>query len=183
MGNIVPINSDCRIWSVTNLLSTEQAEEIRAVDWLAMPWHRGHMQKTWPRRWIDNTHADIVKFKRYINHQLPAINQAMGTDYSIVHAEWWIDEPGFRVGIHTDGELLNSMQMTWLDIGPAHGTAFYQDKRGEQLIWSAPGKVNTGYIMLNHRREDGSQPLLWHGMINPVPKGVHRLTCYCTFYK
>jgi hypothetical protein len=115
-----------------------------------------------------------------ITAQLPAINQAVGTEFTQCGGQFWIDHPGFDCSMHTDAELQNSMQIYWLAPGPEYGTGFYNNKRGD-ILYQFASLVNTGYLMLNHANKDGSQPLLWHAMLNPVPTGTIRVSSYWQF--
>jgi hypothetical protein len=181
MSTITSIDPTNRIWQVVDLLPTEQTAEILAVDWLNMPWRRGHMQEHWHRRWINEQHPTIQKLNLYVHNQIPSINQALGTNYTRCNGAWWLDDPGFIVSIHTDGEMLNSLQMAWIAPSDDYGTRFYFDKAGHHLMYQALGRTNTGYIMLNHQDENGAQPLHWHGMLTPVPSGTFRLSSYYQF--
>lgn len=181
MINITSVEPTSRIWQIVDLFSADQVAEILAVDWLNMPCRRGIAQEHWPRRWINEQHPTIQKLNQYVHDLIPKINQAVGTTYTRCNGYWWIDEPGFTVDIHTDGEMLNSLQMTWIAPSDDFGTRFYFDKAGRQLMYQALGRINTGYMMLNHPNSDGSQPLHWHGMLNPVPENSYRLSSYYQF--
>jgi hypothetical protein len=73
------------------------------------------------------------------------------------------------------------MQLYWTVPGPDWGTGFYRYKDPDSLLYQFESRPNSGYIMLNHLNPDGSQPLLWHAMLNPVPAGHIRVTSYWQF--
>jgi hypothetical protein len=174
--NIVP----GRLWAVNDLLPADQADEILAVDWLALSQQSGDANL--PRRkqiaW-NNPVAQQVG--QYIDQQLPAINQSLGTEFAQISGHFWIDLPGFACSLHTDGHLPTAMQLYWTVPGPEWGTGFYHFKDPQQLLYQFASVPNSGYIMLNHLNPDGSQPLQWHAMLNPVPEGHIRVTSYWSF--
>lgn len=177
--NIVP----GRLWAVTDLLPPDQAAEILATDWLNLSWVRGTKQESWPRRHIAWTDPVAQRLGEYITQTLPEINSAVGTCFSRASGVFWVDEPGFTVAMHTDGHLPNSLQLYWNmpDNSTQYGTGFYHSKNADSLLYQFDSSPNTGYIMLNHADEDGSQPLQWHGMFNPVPLATVRVTSYWQF--
>jgi hypothetical protein len=86
---------------------------------------------------------------------------------------FWLDEPGFICGLHTDGTMPGSMQIVW----QGTGTTFYWYKDPDSVRYQMPATANTGYIML-HANNRTYQKLLWHGMLTPVPKDTFRVTSY-----
>lgn len=175
--NIVP----GRLWQVENLLPTDQVDEMIATDWMSLSWTKSPGQETWGRRQIVWNDARAQKLNKYINNQLPEINHATGTDFNQASGNFWVDQPGFTVAMHTDGHLANSLQMYWIAPGTKYGTGFYHYQNRESLLYQFKSITNTGYLMLNHLNEDGSQPLQWHGMFNPVPEGSIRVSSYWQF--
>jgi hypothetical protein len=175
---IYPIDSSRTLWSVENLLDSDEVDQILNLDWPSMPWSRGLCQEKWPRRAIDTNCEAVVTVSKLISNKLPLINLALNKTYQTFDGIWWLDEPGFTVGLHTDGELPAVMQMYWLVPGDQWGTCFYHYKHKSHLRHQFLSKVNTGYIMLNYPDESGYRELLWHGMTNPVPAGSWRLSSY-----
>jgi hypothetical protein len=174
--NIVP----GRLWQVTDLLPIKQAEEIVSTDWTALATSSSGGQETWLRQQVAWTDPTAQRYTGYINTSLPEINQALGTEFSNMGGHFWIDQPGFRVSTHTDGHLPNAMQLYWTVPGPDWGTGFYHFKNNS-LLYQFASEPNSGYIMLNHLAADGSQPLQWHAMLNPVPAGHIRVSSYWYF--
>lgn len=169
-----------RLYQVTDLLPDAQVNDILNLDWLSLPWARGSMQESWARRQLAWDHPDIQRVSKYISDKLPEINQQLGTKFVNSFGSWWLDEPGFTCAMHTDGHLPNSMQIYWIVPGSEYGTCFYEhDKKTIRHHFTS--LLNTGYIMLNHLNEDGSQPLQWHAMYQPVPPGTFRLSSYWQF--
>ena len=179
MTQFIPVVQD-RLWQVEDLLPAAQAEEIVATAWFALTQEPGPANLDHRRQiaWSDTT---ALRYSEYINQCLPEINQALGTEFKSMGGHFWIDLPGFRCDLHTDGELANSMQVYWTVPGPDYGTGFYYFKDPEQLLYQFRSTPNSGYIMLNHPNPDGSQPLQWHAMLNPVPAGTIRVTSYWYF--
>lgn len=170
-----------RLWQVTDLLPADQAEDIISTDWMNLPWTIAPQQQGWLRREIKWNHPSSQRFARYIDSQLDAINQAVGTNFVRSAGQFWVDRPGFAVDMHTDGHLANSLQMYWIAPDETYGTGFYNYKNKDSLLHQFLSRPNTGYLMLNHRNDDGSQPLQWHGMFNPVPEGHIRVSSYWQF--
>lgn len=175
--NIVP----GRLWQVENLLEQEQVDQILSTDWLSLAWTTSAGQESWQRRQIQWNEPRVQELSRLINDQLPAINQAAGTEFVQAGGQFWVDQPGFTVGLHTDGHLPNSLQMYWIAPSDDYGTGFYNYKTPDSLLYQFASRPNTGYLMLNHPDADGSQPLQWHGMFRPVPEGHIRVTSYWQF--
>jgi len=183
MAKFTQVDDRGRIFLIEDLLPPEQCAELLETDWQNLPWHPGLKQESWPRRWINGDDPTSQKLAQYINNQLPTINSALGTDFQRCGGQFWIDQPGFTVRLHTDGHLPNSMQIYWIMPGPEYGTGFYRYKSIDSLFYQFQSLPNSGYIMLNHADPDGSQPLQWHAMVNPVPEGFIRVSGYWQFQR
>jgi hypothetical protein len=181
MAEFACVDDRGRLWSVRDLLSPEQCEDILQVDWLNMPWNRAPQQAHWRRRTIAWDHPVSQRLSTVINSYLPQINHALHTDFSRAFGNFWLDEPGFDVAMHTDGHLPAVMQLYWHQPGTDYGTGFYRYRTRSSLLHQFRSEPNTGYIMLNHLDDDGSQPLQWHGMFNPVPLNMYRVSSYWYF--
>lgn len=181
MQTFTPVDSTGRLWQVTDLLPPEQAQQFASTRWLELDHHVSNNQELWLRRQIDFNQPRVKPLNQMITQQLPAINQALATTFKRCAGFFWIDFPGFTCNMHTDGHLPNSMQLYWSVPGPDYGTGFYQYKRSDSLIYQFDSRPNSGYIMLNHANQDGSQPLQWHGMFRPVPAGSIRVSSYWQF--
>ena len=172
-----------RLWAVRDLLSPAESADIMAVDWPAMLWSRAPQQAHWRRRTIEWNQPRLLQLSAMISSRLPEINRALGTDFARAFGNFWLDEPGFKVDMHTDGHLPAVMQLYWHQPGPEYGTGFYRYRTRSSLIHQFASEPNSGYIMLNHLDPDGSQPLQWHAMFNPVPEGTYRISSYWYFEK
>lgn len=181
MTKFTPVDAQRRLWQVNDLLPKDQADQIAGTDWSTVTTSLSSGQETWNRRQINWDDTTIQQYVGYINHYLPEINSALGTDFKSMIGHFWIDLPGFTVELHTDGHVPNSMQLYWTVPSDAYGTGFYRYKQPESLLHQFLSRPNTGYIMLNHLDQDGSQPLLWHAMFNPVPEGSVRVSSYWRF--
>ena len=180
MPKFAQVDAEGRLWQVTDLLPLEQVDTILNINWTGLATIKIPQQNFWLREQVHWNEPGIKSACDAITAQLPAINQAVGTTFTQCGGHFWIDQPGFDCPMHTDGELQNSMQIYWIAAGPEYGTGFYNNKRGDRLYQFA-SLVNTGYLMLNHLNEDGSQPLMWHAMFNPVPAGTIRVSSYWQF--
>ena len=183
MPRFTPVDDRGRIWQVEDLLPPEQLQELLTCDWQNLSWSPSGGQESWPRRQINWDDAQAQRLGQYITAQLPQINQALGTDFVQCGGHFWVDQPGFVVDLHTDAHVPNAMQLYWTVPGPEYGTGFYRYKNKESLIYQFNSQPNSGYIMLNHLQPDGSQPLHWHAMFNPVPPGHIRVTSYWAFQR
>jgi hypothetical protein len=182
---ITPVTG--RLFQVTDLLPQELVDRLLSKDWLSAPWQKQEMQSHWLRRAI-TTDADpvLIEASNHITSLQPQIAELCNIkfNYPIIKEDtvWWLDEPKFTVGMHTDGELPSAMQVYWSCPTDKLGTAFTEFGNRKcnpyKKFVSAP---NTGYIMLNCPNPDGSQPLLWHSMLCPVPPGTFRVSSYTAF--
>lgn len=170
-----------RLWQVRDLLAKEQVEDILTTQWLSLATDVSSEQELWLRRQVMWNDPCAQRLGGYINSQLDKINSALTTKFTLLGGHFWIDLPGFTVDMHTDGHLPNSMQLYWLVPGPEYGTGFYQYRDRQSLIYQFDSQPNSGYIMLNHLNDDGSQPLQWHAMFNPVPDNTIRVSSYWQF--
>jgi len=179
----VSVDDTNRLWAISDLLETEQVKYIINLPWDEFPWSRNTLQDEWLRRRIHSEHPEVQLVSTWIDDKLKDINLSIGTNFTRSHGIWWLDEPGFSCPMHTDGHLPNSMQIYWLAANEDLGTSFYHHKiqHKEYLRQMFPSKTNSGYLMLNHREIDGSQPLQWHGMFNRVPENTYRLSSYWYF--
>lgn len=181
MPKFTQLDDRGRVWLVEDLLPPEQVEEILTTDWQSLSWTTSGGQELWARRQINWDDPTAQRLGRYISDQLPTINAGIDTDFQMCGGHFWVDQPGFTVPLHTDGHVPNSMQLYWAVPGPDHGTGFYQYKKKDSLLYQCQSLPNSGYIMLNHLESDGSQPLLWHAMFNPVPENTIRVSSYWSF--
>lgn len=182
---ITPVTD--RLFQVADLLPQELVNRILAKDWLAADHQKQKMQLDWLRRAL-TIDADpvLIEANDYIASLQPQIAELCNIKFERVinrgNTVWWLDEPDFTVGMHTDGELRSTMQIYWVSPSDKLGTIFTEvgDWKTEPYKQFVP-EVNTGYIMLNGPNPDGSQPLIWHGMLTPVPAGTFRVSSYTTF--
>ena len=181
--NITPVTD--RLFQVTDLLPQTLVNKLLAKDWKTANWHKQEGQFDWLRRaLITDEDPVLVEVNEYIATLQPVISDVCGVKFQYPinrgNTVWWVDEPGFTVGTHTDGELRSTMQIYWVSPTEKLGTFFseFKDCKPYKKFIPTP---NTGYIMLNGPRPDGSQPLLWHGMLDPVPAGTFRVSSYTTF--
>jgi len=181
MAQFTQVDDRSRLWQVEDLLPKDQADEIAITNWMTLAASPSLGQETWSRRQVSWEDPTAQRYSSYINQLLPEINLALGTEFTSMDGHFWIDLPGFQVQMHTDGHLPNAMQIYWTAPGAESGTGFYRYKNPNSLLYQFRSEPNTGYIMLNHPAADGSQPLLWHAMLNPVPENTIRVSSYWRF--
>lgn len=179
---IAPLDSTNRLFVVEDLLPSALVEHLSTICWLDLPCSKQPGQESWSRRLITaDNNAVLGTINLYVQNLLVQLSEQTGVTFTGCSTSWWVDEPGFTVPLHTDGELPSSMQMFWVAPGTEFGTTFYNYKNTNDIKHQFEFKPNTGYIMLNMPNLDGSQPLQWHGMLNPVPNNTVRVTSYTTF--
>ena len=178
---VEPVDDSQRLFSIIDVVPDELVTAITSLDWDTIPWRRGNGQETWSRReLIVDAIPALVEYNNLILE-----SKAQLEDIAKVKFEghpftmWWYDEPSFTVSLHTDGHLPSSLQVFWESDGTDYGTAFYEYKDPETVNKQFEFIPNTGYMMLNGLDDDGSQPLQWHGMLNPVL--TRRICSYSQF--
>ena len=181
MSEFKAVDDRGRLWQVQDLLPAEQAQEIQATEWSQLTTVPSPQQESWARRQVCWNDPTVQRYSGYINACLPEINRALGTQFQRAGGHFWIDLPGFICSLHTDGHLPTAMQLYWTMSQEDLGTGFYYHKNTTYLLYQFLSRPNTGYIMLNHLEPNGSQPLLWHAMLNPVPEGTIRVSSYWQF--
>lgn len=180
---IRPVDMENRLFSIEHFLPDYVCQRILEVNWHNISWRRGDQQENWARRQLDVSGIKIFsdfdeivhQNQKYIEEQLQI--KFIGNSFTM----WWYDEPGFTVPIHTDGHLPSSMQIYWSADDNSYGTTFFDYKNKNSVKYKCEFKSNFGYLLLNDTNDDGSQPLQWHGMLNPVQK--FRISSYTNFGK
>ena len=181
---ITPVDEYRNLFAVRDLFPQSLVEKILFTPWMQLKWERMGGQETWARRrifdtelpWAEEWNVHIVKI-------WPELEKALGYKLQSPRGgSWWVDEPGFVVGVHTDGSLPGAMQITWISDNPSLGTCFYHDKNKTQIRKHFLAEPNAGYIMLNPVNQAGYTHLHWHGMENPVPAGTFRVSSYTLIY-
>lgn len=177
---ITPVDEYRNLFAVRDVFPQSLVEKILFTPWMHLKWERMMSQETWLRRriieselpWADEWNAAIVKL-------WPELAAGIGHELSWPRGtNWWVDEPGFSVGVHTDGPLPGAMQITWISDHPGLGTCFYHDKAKTKIRYHFQAEPNAGYIMINFSDSIGYTHLNWHGMEHPVPAGTFRVSSY-----
>lgn len=173
-------DNEGRIFEIQDIISPELVKEILSIKWNQVLTRSVDLPAV-PHRYHISRHFEFMnKFEQEIHKAIPAIEDACRVRFlkKTPSCAWWLDRPGFSIRTHTDGEIRSAMQLYWLAPDSDYGTVFY-NRPGVEVLKQFKSIANTGYIMLNDRNSDGSQPLLWHGMNNTVPSDCFRLTTYC----
>jgi len=173
---ITAVDQDHNLFRVTDVFPQSLVQKVLDTDWVNLPWRpqEGHQK----RRSIDNESlAWNQEWNQYCEELWPRIGTILDRSLSqYTGTAWWIDEPGFICGIHTDGEMAGAMQMTW--IGHNLGTVFYHYKDRKQIRYQFIAEPNAGYLMINNPDPTGYRKLQWHGMLTPVPANSIRVSSY-----
>lgn len=188
--NIESVEPRKRIFQVSDVLDESIMDLIKNMDWLNMrviPF-KGPNGETFPRKTLNSGNVNLIKISKAMKEKLPEINSKLGTSLKSVDIAFWLDSPGFNMDVHTDTGIEQvgmtaTLQLYLISPDESYGTEFFKSKRANisESIYKFKSIPNTGYIMLNHKNEDGSLPMLWHGMLNPVPEGSYRVSAYWYF--
>lgn len=178
---IESVDSENRVFLIDNFFSKDIINLVKSTSWDNVPWSRGYLQESWARRHLDLSNTDLLtEFNHQVNENRFIIEKKLKIKFeNSPFSVWWYDEPEFLVQVHTDGHVPATMQIFWLADSSEYGTIFYNYKNRNSIKHCFKFKINSGYLMLNGLNEDGSQPLLWHGMLNPVNQ--YRISSYTHF--
>jgi len=173
---ITAVDSEHNLFCVQDVFSSDLVGQVLATPWLDMPWERQSGQENWARRRIHNNAISwLTQWDQELGQSWTTIQQQLNIKLAPYSGTaFWVDEPGFTCGLHTDGELPGSLHMPWIGAG----TSFYWYKDPETLRYQVPSLPNSGYIMINQADSTGFRKLIWHGMLTPVPQDTFRLTSY-----
>ena len=176
---LVPIDHNNNLFQVSDAVSSELEKKILSTDWTRLRFIKQPGQETWSRRLIVNDQIEwIGQWNQEMHNSWPKLQEIMKVElYPYVKTAFWLDDPGFTCGIHTDGELAGSLQLSWIG-DKSLATEFFYTKDFNDKRFSQSFIPNTGYAMVNLPDKDGSRYLQWHGMLNPVPQDTYRLTSY-----
>lgn len=178
---ITQVDDAGRLFFVEHVVPDSVTRKITSIDWKNQSCRKPNPpQSDWLRRILTVKHDFCDMVHSAIAESVAQLCEMSGLRHnSRASTEWWIDLPGFVVPTHTDGHLPAAMQVFWSAPGSQYGTVFYDHHL--QILKHFEFRANTGYFMLNYKNDDGSQPLLWHGMHNPVPTDTVRVTTYTVF--
>jgi hypothetical protein len=181
MPNITPVLPGY-LYAVDQVLPKELFDSILSIDWQTRPADRLEIGWGLRRRIIHDPEQDHVVNDYCFNQLQQAIEQQCCIKFTLTQQQsfqYWLDDPGFRPDMHTDGDLSSAVQI-YLQAGARLdlGTAFYHTADYQDQLHMFASRPNTGYIMFNQPEPD--RPLLWHDMTQPVPEGISRLCLYIT---
>lgn len=173
---ITAVDSEHNLFHVQDVFSSDLVDQVLATPWMGLSWERQVGQENWARRRIHNNAISwIAQWDQELSQSWTTIQQQLNIKLAPYYVTaFWLDEPGFVCGMHTDGELPGSLQMSWL----GSGTSFYWYKDPTTLRYQVQSAPNSGYIMINQADNTGFRKLQWHGMLAPVPENTFRLTSY-----
>jgi hypothetical protein len=173
---ITAVDNELNLFCVTHAVPDPLVKKILDTDWLNLHWDRQPYQESWSRRRIHNRSLTwIQEWDSHFKTMWPEIEKiAKQKLLPYKETAFWLDEPGFVCDMHTDGEMPGSLQLVW----QGSGTAFYWHNNTATLRYQVPSEPNNGYVVLNTADSQGCQPLIWHAMLDPVPKDSFRITSY-----
>ena len=193
---LFPVDDRKRIYQVTDVVDQHIIDWVNQVDWLNIKTDTfvGPNGELFPRATLDKNDPNVVKLRNILFTKIDDINNILGTTYKLTGISFWIDSPGFNMAVHTDEGVENigataTMQLYLHAPDESYGTEFFKYDstklsapiKNQETIFKFKSIPNTGYMMLNHLNEDGSKPMIWHGMLNKVPQGSYRLSAYWYF--
>lgn len=173
---MLPVDQENNLFRITDVFPSHIVALVMNESWLDLDWQRQEGQERWPRRRINNSAIPwINQWDSHLESIWPKIQSSLEIEIrSYSGTAFWIDEPGFTCAMHTDGEMPGSVHLTWRGAG----TTFYWYKSEDAVRYQVPAQINAGYVMINQSDSQGYRKLLWHAMLDPVPKNTYRLTSY-----
>jgi hypothetical protein len=179
---LTPILPCGHLYAVEDVLPPDLASNILQHDWASDDYTRLEIGKHRRRKLIYNVDRDEALHQWVRQQLIPLVEQACGvkfTDKNQGSVDWWVDEPGFKPDLHTDGDKPSAMQIYWLPADRQDlGTAFYSTSNTKDITHYFANCPNSGYLMLNTHNP---RPMLWHDMQIAVPEGCLRLCLYISF--
>ena len=178
---IEPVITTGHLYAVSNVFPTAIVEQLDGTAWTQFDYTRLDIGSG-RRRQLDYPVATNPAMFDYIWQTIvPESESKCGVEFVDLtqsSVTWWLDEPGFRPRIHTDGDKPSAMQVYWQPDCEQLGTAFYSSRDPRDLTHYFASRTNTGYLMFNTHEP---RPALWHDMQQPVPEGIVRVCLYINF--
>lgn len=179
---LTAVDEQSNLYLVEQLVSQPLCDMILSTPWLDLPWESQDKQQSWTRRSVLDEHLPWSgQWQQELDQQWTKITTVINNEttcYLLGITRWWVDLPGFRCNLHTDGELPGSIHMMWYGAAKELGTTFYNFKHTNSVRYRFPMIANHGYVMVNRPDDNGYRCLQWHGMTEPIPANTYRLTSY-----
>lgn len=175
---------DDRLYRVTEVLPIDLLEKLVELNWNNFLYDTDDRLPNRKSIHLHGINSLITQAEQYIHNLEKQIEETCNIHFTrdeYINTSWWYDLPGFKIALHTDGELSSTLQLFLSAPGDQYGTKFYNTKHHTDVRYDFPFIPNTGYLMLNGPQPNGIRPQQWHGMLNPVPAGTYRLTSYTRF--
>jgi hypothetical protein len=182
---ITAITADRHLYSAADVFTQEHMEYINSTLWETLPYTRLEIGK-YLRREIHQSLPFMESIADYARSVLKTqVEETCCIKFDSAEFDsvtWWLDEPGFRPQMHTDGPKPAALQVYLLpDDHEDVGTAFYNSPNQTDLLHVYPFVQNTGYLALATHELDGQTRELWHDMQRAVPANILRLTVMISF--
>jgi hypothetical protein len=182
---IAPVEPNSYLYACSDVFPAAILEQIVATDWATLPYQRLSIGFGRRRQILDHAvpgNADVREFvQQQLRTHLQTQCQIQFENQTFCNIQWWLDEPGFKPQIHSDGDLPSAVQIYLLPTADTDlGTTFFRSRTKTDVLHRFSSLVNTGYIMFNSHSVNGVRPVLWHDMEQAVPPTVHRVCCYIT---
>jgi hypothetical protein len=181
---LTPIDSDQHLWAAAQVFPPEIATVINSITWGTQPGQQLKEIGRGLRRSVTYEPERDQAIDQYARqHLVPAIQQQCGIEFTELatgfNLQVWIDLPGFRPHMHTDGDKPSALQVYWTpEADTSLGTAFYTTSNRSTREHYFASEPNTGYLLLNTHEP---RRLLWHDMERHVPVDIERMCLYFSF--
>jgi hypothetical protein len=181
---VVAVEPGGYLYAVEDVFSAEILRKIYGTDWNNLNYVRLDIGRN-RRRLINCLELDYEsEITALIKTQwMPYFEKHCGIKFknnsNLFNINWWVDEPGFKPAMHTDGDKPSAIQIYLLPVDATNlGTTFFNSNNELDVLHRFCSTPNTGYLMFNQHQYLGSRKLLWHDMEQAVPESVMRLCFY-----
>ena len=180
------------LFQVKNVIPEHLIKELKKLPLEAMPFNKQEWQDNIARRKLAIFPDSVLEKIQYaINQRQNQIGDFLSTKVTRIDSHFWYDHEGFTFPSHIDNPGVRTVMQIYLSDCPGNGTVFYQvddhevEDREDSQRWYYTGteppnlkrkefefKENTGYLMINNRRQ-------LHGVPAVLGPSKTRLSVYC----
>jgi hypothetical protein len=161
---VTPVEEIAGVYLVDQVYNPELLDQFLAEDLSHIPVKSLPMQERWSTRKNYRMFPKTSCWQQLQNSvDYTPINNMGYHKQRELDTTYWIDLPGFNMGIHRDNpEVVVSMQV-YLDTAEGLGTQFFSEDW--RLLLAVPYVKNTGYLLVNKGQ--------LHGFPRPVTQTRH----------